>query len=135
MLLAYEMHCVEKKYILFVVLEGSCPSFRAFWGIAKIIGCIGSFELTSSAVSVCRWEPQRLRRWKQPAPGCPPVPLRGDRVSLSDGTAAPRHQGGRPPAAHQPDENIWQLRLQGGVWGEESHPKAKAVVSITYDCF
>lgn len=80
----------------------------------------GSLELTSSPLCVCRWEPQRLGSRKQPASGCPSIPLRRHRVSLSDGTAAPRHQGGRPPAAHQPDENIRQLRLQGGVWGQES---------------
>lgn len=39
--------CKGKKKF-FAVLEGSCPIFRAFWGIAKTIGSIGSFELTSS---------------------------------------------------------------------------------------
>lgn len=37
---------------------------------------------------------------------------------VPDGSAAPRHPGGRPPAAYHADEVCWRLRLQGGVRGE-----------------
>lgn len=106
----------EKKrtiWCIFAVLEGGSPNFffRAFHGVTKLQSKIVQFELTSTFLSAYRWEPQRLCSRKQPTAGCSSLSLRRNRVSLSDRTAAPCHQGGRPPAAHQPDENIRQLRL------------------------
>lgn len=70
-----------------------------------------AINLRSFPLSSSRREPQRLCGGEQPAAGCSSVSLRGNWVSLSDGTAPPCHPSGRPAAAHQPDENIWQLRL------------------------
>lgn len=69
-------------------------------------------------VSCCRWEPHWLCSREQQASRCSSVSLWRNWVSLSDRTAPPSHQSGRSPAAHQPNENIWQLWLQGGIWSK-----------------
>lgn len=64
-------------------------------------------NLTCNFLPSSRWEPQCHCRGEQPAPGCSSVSLRRNRISVPDGTAPPCHQGRRPPAAHQLNENLW----------------------------